>query len=70
MPWASLTRHGYNVKALSELLNLRQVEIKAFLQGQLPPGRAEELKQQILKEGIPRCLQAVVSHDALAKRGA
>jgi type II secretory pathway predicted ATPase ExeA len=49
----TLTRHGYNVKALSELLNLRQAEVKAFLHGQLPPGRTEELKQQVLKEGIP-----------------
>jgi type II secretory pathway predicted ATPase ExeA len=29
----TLTRHGYNVKALSELLNLRQAEVKAFLHG-------------------------------------
>ena len=49
----TLTRHGYNVKALSELLNLRQAEVKAFLHGQLPPARTEELKQQIIKEGIP-----------------
>jgi hypothetical protein len=26
---------------------------QGVLHGQLPPGRTEELKQQILKEGIP-----------------
>lgn len=49
----TLTRHGYNVRALSELLNIRQAEVRAFLYGQLAPGRTEELKQQILREGIP-----------------
>ena len=49
----TLTRYGYNVKALSELLNVRAAEIRALLYGQLPEERAEELKQQILKTGIP-----------------
>ena len=39
----TLTRYGYNVKALSELLHIRQAEVRAFLHGQLPPGRTEEL---------------------------
>jgi hypothetical protein len=49
----TLARQGYNVKTLAELLNTWPAEIRAFLQSQLPPGRTEELKQQILKEGIP-----------------
>jgi hypothetical protein len=49
----TLTRYGYNVKALSELLNVRAAEIRALLYGQLPEDRAAELKQQILKTGIP-----------------
>jgi type II secretory pathway predicted ATPase ExeA len=49
----TLTRYGYNVKALSELLNVRAAEIRALLYGQLPEERAAELKQQILKTGIP-----------------
>jgi len=34
----TLTRYGYNVTALSELLNIRPAEVRAFLHGQLPPG--------------------------------
>jgi type II secretory pathway predicted ATPase ExeA len=48
-----LTRYGYNVKALSELLNVRPAEIKSFLHGQLTPGRAEELKNEMLAAGLP-----------------
>ena len=43
----------HNAKALAELLNVRHAEIRAFLHSQLPPGRAEELKQQLLGSGIP-----------------
>jgi hypothetical protein len=49
----ALTRQGYPPKALAELLNVRQAEVRAFLHGQLPPDRTEELKQQILKVRIP-----------------
>ena len=49
----TLTRYGYNVKALSELLNVRAAEVRALLYGQLPEERTAELKQQILKTGIP-----------------
>jgi hypothetical protein len=34
-----LTREGYNVKVLAELLNAKPREIKEFLRGQLAPGR-------------------------------
>lgn len=49
----TLTRHGYNVKALSDLLHIRQPEVRSFLYGQLPPGRTEELHHQLLAAGIP-----------------
>jgi type II secretory pathway predicted ATPase ExeA len=49
----TLTRHGYNVTVLSELLNMRQADVRAFPRGQLPPGRTEELHNQLLATGIP-----------------
>jgi hypothetical protein len=49
----TLTRHGYNVKALSELLHIRQPEVRSFLYCPLAPGRAEELHNQLLAAGIP-----------------
>ena len=49
----TLTRHGYNVTVLSELLNMRQADVRAFLRDQLPPGRTEELHNQLLATGIP-----------------
>jgi predicted XRE-type DNA-binding protein len=48
-----LTLYGYNVKALSELLGIRQPEVRAFLRGQLPPGRTAELHQLLLAAGLP-----------------
>src|SRR5215471_3402550 len=39
------------VKALSELLHIRQAEVRLFLQGQLPPGRTEDLHRQLLAAG-------------------
>jgi type II secretory pathway predicted ATPase ExeA len=49
----TLTRYGYNVKALSELLGIRQPAVRAFLRGQLPPGRTAELHQLLLAAGLP-----------------
>src|SRR5215469_13988017 len=48
-----LTREGYNTKVLAELLNAKPREIKAFLRGQLPPGRTQELQTELLTVGIP-----------------
>ena len=50
---ATLTRHGYNTRALAELLNVRPAEIRAFLHGQLAPGRTQELHAQLLAAGLP-----------------
>jgi type II secretory pathway predicted ATPase ExeA len=62
----TLTRYGYNVKALSELLGIRQTEVRAFLRGQLPPGRTEELHYQLLAAGLPLSERfgAVANHTA------
>jgi type II secretory pathway predicted ATPase ExeA len=50
---AKLTRQGYSVKVLSELLNVKHAEIRSFMHGQLPTGRSEELRDQLLAIGLP-----------------
>jgi type II secretory pathway predicted ATPase ExeA len=47
-----LTREGYNVKVWAEILNAKPREIKAFLHGQLAPGRTQELQSELLAAGI------------------
>jgi len=49
----TLIRHGYTSRALSEFLNVRPGEVRALLLGQLPEERTDELKQQLLRTGIP-----------------
>ena len=63
----TLTRYGYNVKALSELLGIRQAEVRAFLRGQLPPGRTAELHQFLLAAGLPLSerFEAIEHHAAI-----
>jgi len=48
-----LIRHGYNTKVLANLLNVRTAEVSSFLHGQLPPGRTQDLRDEMLKIGIP-----------------
>ncbi|MBV9387524.1 MAG: ExeA family protein [Chroococcidiopsidaceae cyanobacterium CP_BM_ER_R8_30] len=48
-----LIRHGYNAKVLADLLNVRTAEVRSFLHGQLPLGRTQDLRDQMLKIGIP-----------------
>ena len=48
-----LIRQGYDAKVLANLLNVRTAEVRSFLYGQLPPGRTQDLKDQMLKIGIP-----------------
>lgn len=49
----TLTRHGYNIKSLSEQLNAKQSEIRSLFRGQLDPTRTRELQEQILAAGLP-----------------
>jgi hypothetical protein len=48
-----LIRYGYNTKVLASLLNVRTAEVRSFLHSQLPPGRTQDLRDQMLKIGIP-----------------
>ena len=50
---ARLMRNGYNAKRLSELLNSKPREINAFIRGQLPPERTQQLRSQLLAAGVP-----------------
>ena len=50
---ARLVRNGYNVKHLCELLNSKPREINAFIRGQLPPERTQQLSSQLLAVGVP-----------------
>jgi N-acetyl-anhydromuramyl-L-alanine amidase AmpD len=49
----TLTRHGYNVKSLSEQFNAKSAEIRSLFQGQLDPTRTRELQEQMLAAGLP-----------------
>lgn len=48
-----LTRHGYNVKSLSEQFNAKSDEIRSLFRGQLDPIRTRELHEQMLAAGLP-----------------
>jgi len=48
----NLARHGYNIVALGDYLNINRREVKAYLRGQLAPSRIEEIDKEILKLGI------------------
>ncbi len=49
----NLIRHGYNVKSIARLLNVRPSEVRSFLHNQLSPEKTTEMREQILKIGIP-----------------
>lgn len=48
----NLVRQGFSEKVLSELLDIKPREVRAFLKGQLPHSRTEELHYQLLCLGI------------------
>ena len=48
-----LIRHGYSAKVLADLLNVRTAEVKSFLHNQLPMAKTQDLKERMLKIGIP-----------------
>ena len=49
----NLIRHGYSAKSIARLLNIRPSEVRSFLHGQLPPEKTQDMRDQILKIGIP-----------------
>ena len=49
----NLIRHGYNVKSIARLLNVRPSEVRSFLNNQLSPEKTQDMREQILKIGIP-----------------
>lgn len=49
----NLIRHGYNVKSIARLLNVKPSEVRSFLHNQLPPEKTQDIRDQILKIGIP-----------------
>ncbi len=49
----NLIRHGYNVKSIARLLNVRPSEVRSFLHNQLSEEKTTEMREQILKIGIP-----------------
>lgn len=49
----TLTRHGYNIKALSEQFGAKPAEIRSLFRNQLEPARARELQQQMMAAGLP-----------------
>ena len=49
----NLIRHGYNAKSIARLLNVRLSEVRSFLHSQLSPEKTTEMREQILKIGIP-----------------
>jgi type II secretory pathway predicted ATPase ExeA len=50
---ATLTRNGYTVRVLAEMLSVKPGEIKAFYRQALEPDRTRELKDQMLAAGLP-----------------
>jgi hypothetical protein len=50
---STLTRNGYGLKVVAELVNVRPAEIRSFLQGRLSASRAQELRDEMLAVGIP-----------------
>ncbi len=49
----TLTRHGYRVKDLAEQFDARAAEIKALFNNQLDPSRTVELRDRMLRAGLP-----------------
>jgi type II secretory pathway predicted ATPase ExeA len=49
----TLARYGYTARAVADLLHVRPAEVQAFLRGQLPAGRVQELQHELRAVGIP-----------------
>ena len=49
----TLARYGYNARAVADLLHVQPAEVRAFLRGRLPAGRAQEIHHELRAVGIP-----------------
>ncbi|HDR9178513.1 AAA family ATPase [Burkholderia vietnamiensis] len=49
----TLTRHGYRTKDLVELFDAKATEIKAMFNNTLEPTRSTELREKMLRAGLP-----------------
>jgi type II secretory pathway predicted ATPase ExeA len=49
----TLTRHGYHIKDLVEQFDARPTELKALFSNQLDPVRTAELRDRMLRAGLP-----------------
>jgi len=49
----TLARDGYADRAVADLLHVRPAEVRAFLRGRLPAGRAQALHHELRAVGIP-----------------
>ncbi|NNM58960.1 MAG: AAA family ATPase [Legionellales bacterium] len=47
-----LTRQGYNLAVLCEVLNARRSDVKSWLRGELPAAKAEAFNKEIHKAGV------------------
>ncbi len=47
-----MKRHGYDIKALSDNLDVKPAEIRSFFRGRLSLERAKELESEIFKLGL------------------
>jgi type II secretory pathway predicted ATPase ExeA len=48
-----LVRHGYDARAIAELLGAKSGEVRQLLQGTLEAGRARDLTDQMMAAGLP-----------------
>jgi len=49
----TLARYGYNARAVADLLHVQPAEVRTFLRGRLPAGRAQEIHHELRAVGIP-----------------
>jgi type II secretory pathway predicted ATPase ExeA len=49
----TLTRHGYRTKDLVELFDAKTAEVRAMFNNTLEPARATELREKMLRAGLP-----------------
>ena len=48
-----LVRHGYDTRAVAELIGANPGEVRSLLQGRLEEGRVRELTEQMMAAGLP-----------------